>query len=292
MKMRLLLSTLFFFVILCGSYGEESPAPDLLRVMTFNVRNSAADDGANHWKSRKELFKETVRKFDPDLLGLQEVLADQHDEIAAMLPDYTMVGVARDDGVRKGEWSAILYRTARFEHRRSGDFWLSESPGEPGKKAWDAACVRICTWSALKDRVTGKELLHANTHFDHQGRQAQINSSALILDQLSRLGGENAAVILTGDFNCTETDEAYHVLTRPSSSAGLRLIDSYRVVHPVQSPDEATFHGFKGKTTGSRIDWILHTGHFQPLSASIIRNTSERPASDHYPVTTVLKRAP
>ena len=64
-------------VALVTSALGESPAP--LRVMTFNIRNSNAKDGADHWEHRKELFAKTVRDFDPDLLGTQEVLADQFD---------------------------------------------------------------------------------------------------------------------------------------------------------------------------------------------------------------------
>lgn len=106
----------------------ESQTPGALRVMTFNVRNSNARDGGNHWKFRKELVAATIRAFDPDLLGCQEVLADQYDQLRPMLPDYLPVGVARDDGKRQGEWSAIFYRSQRFEQVSAGDFWLSENP--------------------------------------------------------------------------------------------------------------------------------------------------------------------
>ena len=43
-----------------------------------------------------------IRKFDPDLLGTQEVLAVQADFLAENLPGYTLVGVGRDDGKRPG----------------------------------------------------------------------------------------------------------------------------------------------------------------------------------------------
>ncbi|MDB6153979.1 MAG: Endonuclease/Exonuclease/phosphatase family protein [Chthoniobacteraceae bacterium] len=290
MKLRFLLLALFCALSLPGRSDPPNLPKEALRVMSFNVRNSGAKDGGNDWKSRKALFEETIRKFDPDLLGLQEVLADQHDEIEAMFPDYTMVGVARDDGIRQGEWSAILYRTSRFEPHRSGNFWLSNSPEEPGKKAWDAACVRICTWTALKDRLTGGELLHANTHFDHVGTVARINSSKLIGDRLSKLAGNEAAVILTGDFNCTEDDAAYKLLT--DRDDGLTLADSYREIHAERSPDEASFHGFKPLIAGSRIDWILHTVQYKALDAGIIRSQGSRQPSDHYPVTAILQRLP
>src|SRR5438105_5122510 len=103
-----------------------------LRVMSFNIRNSGAPDGANHWTHRRLLCQSTVHRFDPDLLGAQEVLADQYDQLLEMFPDYQPVGVARDDGARRGEWAMILFRAARFEQLESGDFWLSRTPDVPG----------------------------------------------------------------------------------------------------------------------------------------------------------------
>jgi endonuclease/exonuclease/phosphatase family metal-dependent hydrolase len=263
----------------------EPPAP--LRVMTFNIRNSNAKDGADHWGHRKELFAKTVRDFDPDLLGTQEVLADQFDALAVMFPGHAAVGVARDDGKREGEWSAIYYRKSRFEQLDAGNFWLSESPDEVGSRSWDAACTRICTWARLRDRVSGKEFLYANTHFDHKGDVARLESSKLIRKRLPVLA-KGSPVILMGDFNCIEDDEPYRMLTNANGESGVALIDSYRAVHPKRAQDEASFHGFKGTVAGSRIDWILHTSQFKATAAEIVHAGNGRFSSDHYPVTAVL----
>ena len=126
-----------------------------VRVMTFNVRYATAPDGDNAWPKRKTLLIDTVRKFDPDLLGTQEVLALQADYLAESLSDYKLVGVGRDDGKRRGEYSAILFKTARFELVDSGTFWLSETPDVPGSKSWDSALPRVATWARLRDRSTG-----------------------------------------------------------------------------------------------------------------------------------------
>ncbi len=67
--------------------------------------------------------------------------------------------------------------------------------------------------------------------------------------------------------------------------------DSYREVYPKRSPDEASFHGFKGTVHGSRIDFILHTPELHAISATIDRTKSAegRFPSDHYAVTAVLR---
>src|SRR4051794_9516811 len=94
------------------SAAAETSAP--LRVMSYNVRTSGAKDGENAWPNRMEFFFETIRRFEPTLIGFQEVRENQHDEITARLKEYAFTGVARDDGKRQGEWALIGYRKDRF----------------------------------------------------------------------------------------------------------------------------------------------------------------------------------
>src|SRR4051812_16798582 len=137
-----------------------------LRVMSFNIRNTQAPDGPNHWIHRRELWAASVRAFAPDLLGLQEVWSDQHEQLREMFPDYGFAGVARDDGRDAGERASVLYRLERFQLLDSGNFWLSESPTVVGSKSWDSKHVRICSWVRVRDRQSNEILLHANTHLD------------------------------------------------------------------------------------------------------------------------------
>jgi endonuclease/exonuclease/phosphatase family metal-dependent hydrolase len=256
--------------------------------MSFNVRNSGMDDGENGWSHRKGLFFQTVAAFGPDLLGLQEVLADQHDDVAAAMPGYTLSGVARDDGKRAGEWALVAFRTDRFEKLGGGDFWLSPTPDRPSI-GWDAACIRICSWVKLRDRTTNHELLFANTHWDHVGVVARRNAAALIKQRLPTLSA-GAPVVLTGDLNSTEDDDWVVSLLHPSAPGDVPLTDSYREAHPKRLPAEASFHDFTGGSEGSRIDFILHGPEFRTTAAGIDRTTKDgRYPSDHFPVTAVLE---
>ena len=259
-----------------------------LRVMSFNIRNSGMNDGRNGWSHRKALFFETVAAFGPDLLGVQEVLADQHDAVAAAMPGYTLAGVARDDGRRRGEWALVAFRTDRFDKIDAGDFWLSDTPDRPSL-GWDAACIRICSWVRLRDRTSGRELLFADTHWDHKGVAARRNAAALIKRRLPALSA-GAPVILVGDLNSTEDDDWVQSLLHPTAAGEVQLTDSYREAHADRSPDEASFHGFKGGVKGSRIDFILHGPEFRATAAVIDRHAGPdgRFPSDHYAVTAVL----
>jgi endonuclease/exonuclease/phosphatase family metal-dependent hydrolase len=271
--------------------AEDSPE---IRVMSFNIRYGTARDGENHWDKRREFLLETIRQFDPDLLGTQETLEFQRDYLAEQLDGFQAVGVGRDDGKEQGEMTALLFRTSRFELLDKGHFWLSETPDVPGSKDWDAAITRMVTWVKLRDREgpDQPELYFFNTHFDHIGHEARARSAELLRKRIEDLPGD-PPVIVTGDFNEGKESRPYHALFDPKDSQPPTLIDTYREVHPVRSAEEATFNGFFATTReGSRIDWIACTRDFAVKEATIDRTTKDgRTPSDHYPVTATLRYA-
>ncbi len=278
-----------FVVFATLALASLATAAEPLRVMSFNVRNSNSRDGEDAWPKRTEFFFATITAYGPDLIGFQEVLADQHDAITARLSDYAFSGVARDDGKRKGEWSNIGYRKARFTLVTEGNFWLSETPEVPGSKSWDASLTRICSWVRLRETATGKEFVYANTHFDHIGKIARQEASKVISQRVSTIAA-GVPALLTGDLNINEENPAYSVFVNPNTPGAIRWIDSFREMHPVRGPDEASFHGFKGGTKGSRIDFIFHTDHWIATAAAIDRTSKDgRYPSDHYPVTATVR---
>lgn len=280
---------LTFISLSLTTLASAADAP--LRVMSFNLRYATAADGDNAWEKRKDVLLETIVAFKPDLLGTQETLALQADFLTEHLKDYKLVGVGRDDGKRKGEFSALLYKTSRFEAVDSGTFWLSETPGVPGSKSWDSSLPRIATWVKLRDHQNGNlEFLYLNTHWDHRGNQARVESGKLIRKWLA----EHAAglpAIVTGDLNVNDTHAGFLALTA-TGDGPVHLTDSYRQVHPETKPDEASFHNFSGNQAGRRIDFVLITPEWIATEAAIDHTNREgRYPSDHYPVTAVLKRA-
>ena len=268
---------------LCGGAGEGD---DELRVMSFNVRLGVADDGDNSWQQRKELLAKTARDFDPDLLGTQETYDFQAAYLLEHLPGRAYVGWPRQPDSSDGEECGILYRTSRFEKRDEGQFWLSDTPDVPGSKSWDSSLPRIVTWVELRDkRRPERRLVFLNTHFDHRGQEARLESARLLR---KRLEGLNAVWIMTGDFNCAEASPPYVALV--GEGVGLTVVDSYRAAHPVREDDEGTGNRFTGRRSGGRIDWILHSPGLETVSAAIDRSEEKgRFPSDHFPVTAVLR---
>jgi endonuclease/exonuclease/phosphatase family metal-dependent hydrolase len=278
--------------LLLASLLFASPPPQAvqaqLRVATFNIRLGTAEDGENRWEKRKGRCFDTIRRMDPDLIGLQEVLAFQLDELKTALPGYEFVGAGREDGKRGGEFVPVGFKSKRFERIDDGHFWLSETPDEPGSRGWDAKLPRMATWVRLKEREGSRRtLLFVNTHFDHIGRQARLESAKLVRVRVEKRQEGGEPLVLVGDFNATEDDPPYTALVD-----GERLIDSFRAAHPQRGKDEGTAHGFTGDRSRGRIDWILHRPDFRTVSCEIVHSSDgNRYPSDHFPVLAVLELA-
>jgi endonuclease/exonuclease/phosphatase family metal-dependent hydrolase len=274
--------------------AADEPSADV-RVMSFIIRFGTAKDGDNHWDRRREFVVETIRKFDPDLLGTQETLGFQRDYLAEQLPGHDVLGVGRDDGADKGEMMALYYRRERFEKLDSGHFWLSETPDVVGSKSWDSALPRMVTWVKLRDRRQPEAwpLVFLNTHFDHLGKQARLESAALLRIRAGKMTSD-ASLIITGDFNAGEGSEPYRALFEVIGDSSSPVVDTFRAAHPERGDREGTFSGFKVESmTGPRIDWIGVSREWRILSAAIDRTARDgRTPSDHFPVTAVLRRGP
>lgn len=275
-----------------AAFGGEGEGKDV-RVMSFNIRYGTARDGENRWEARREFLAETIRAFDPDLLGTQETLGFQRDFLGEALEGMEGFGAGRDDGKEEGEMAALFFRRERFEKLDGGHFWLSEEPERVGSRGWDAALPRIATWVLLRDRREGGvgEILFLNTHFDHRGSLARLESARLIRKRAEELAG-GRPVVLTGDFNAGEGSEPYKALfgTEGEPGAGY-LADTFRAAVPERGEAEGTFSAFRaGNVSGARIDWIAVTGRdWVVRSAGIDRTSREgRTPSDHFAVFAVI----
>jgi endonuclease/exonuclease/phosphatase family metal-dependent hydrolase len=271
---------------LCAALLMPAQVDADIRVMTFNIRYGTADDGPDAWDHRKAMLFDVVREHGPDLLGLQEALRDQLDEIHAAVPGYTELGVGREDGKTAGEYSALLFRTDRFERLDDGHFWFSGTPDVPGSATWGNRVTRICTWARLEDRRTGRRFYVYNLHLDHESQPSREKSVQLLAERI-RARAEPEPVIVMGDFNSGEANAAYRYLVTPVSGAPL-LADTYRVLHPADTAVR-TYHAFRGDTVGDKIDYILVSPGWTTHAAAIVRTSvGGRYPSDHFPVTATI----
>ncbi len=274
-------------VALVLTYGPQ-PEGRSLAVMSFNIRYGTADDGQNSWPQRRELVFDVIREHDPDVLGVQEALRFQLDEIGAAVPGYAELGVGRDDGREAGEYSAVLYQADRFEVSESGTFWFSDEPEAVGSIDWGANLPRICTWARLMEKGSSRAFYLFNVHLDHQSQESRQRSAELLVE---RIGARAHAdpVVVTGDFNAGEDNPAMLYLVGAGEPVpGIKLRDSFRLVHP-EAVEVGTFNGFEGRTAGPKIDAVLVSGSWNVESAAIVRVSRDgRYPSDHFPVVAVV----
>jgi len=252
----------------------------MLKAITYNIRYDNPNDGESAWQNRKESMVDFLKEEAADLIGLQEVLKNQFDYLGLGLSKYGIVGVGREDGRDKGEFSPVLYKKGRLKLVASKTVWLSETPNKPSI-GWDAALERIATICLFELIGGSKQLLVVNTHYDHKGEAARLNSSKLILSEI-RNNYSGIPLILMGDFNSepdTETVKVFNDVFR----------DSFECIE--RGVPGITFAGFTNTnyTSGSRIDYIF-TEKLNCISSIIKTPTiKQRNLSDHLPVIATLE---
>jgi endonuclease/exonuclease/phosphatase family metal-dependent hydrolase len=265
------------------------PASDTLRIMSLNIRYENLEDAVNNWwLFRKERMCQLILRENPDVIGTQEVLDNQLKNMLTLLPGYGYVGVGREDGKTKGEYSAIFYRKSRFEVVESQTFWLSEDPTAVGKKGWDAACERIVTWARMKEKASSKEFYLFNTHFDHVGVTARRESAALLKRQIKAIAG-TFPVLVTGDLNVSPSSDVITSLRNPEDPDSLK---ESRSAAATREGPAYTFHDFGRIAVSSRqiIDYIFLKNAVTPLHYKIVvEKEGEAYISDHHPVVLQVK---
>ena len=272
--------------VLAGTASRAS-AQVPIDVMTFNIRTSNGRDGDNAWPNRKALVAETIERFAPQVVGLQEALNDQVEYLASVLPDYRWFGI--DRGVNGGqglsEYTPIFYRHAELSPVESGNFWLSSTPDTPGRPGFRRRVSRIVTWARFHHLATDRQIYVFNTHLTLRRGQRQVDSAEMISTRIAALPA-GSPVIVTGDFNAAaEVSDTWRAAT------GHGLEDAWVVAGERRGP-VSTSNGFGPPREGNieRIDWILVGGPIRVRSVETVLHTDAgRYPSDHYPVVAQLE---
>ena len=271
----MMLKRIFFLALLIVSnmlFIQE------ITVMTYNIKYDNVDDTINNWNDRKADMVELLKHYEPGIIGMQEVLHHQLTYLDDNLPTYRSVGVGREDGKEKGEYSPILYDATKYRLVQSETFWLSETP-EKISVGWDAALERICTYALFEDIKSGKQFWFFNTHFDHIGTIAREKSVELIVSKIKMLNTKAYPVVLTGDLNLTPDQKPIQYLQK-------ELIDGKKITQKAFYGPSGTFSGFDpNKILDNRIDYIFVKNAFVESYNHIDdRMENNKHISDHLPV--------
>ncbi len=258
----------------------DEKADDVLRIMTFNVR--CTNLGPVPAFARHTVVADTIINSNADSFGVQEATPSWMKYLSKTLEDkYDFVGGGRNNGKNSGEYSAIFYLKDKYNLVDSGTFWLSETPETPSK-GWDASFKRICTWAVLENKDTGVKYVHFNSHFDHKGEEARLNSVDLILDRISEYA--DLPVVFTADLNIKEGTSAY-----------TRFVESGILVDTKYSAEDTmdylTFHDLAPSEHDKHIiDYVMINDKFDAEVYKVVTAGIEsKYVSDHFPVYADVK---
>lgn len=273
---------------------EQSCIDPELAIMSFNIRNGHAEDGENRWSKRRDILFDILRNHQPDIVGLQEAVNIQIDEICKALPEYGVVKGSKE-GKTNEQYVAILFRKERFNVEEYATFWFSRTPDLAGSKHPDNNWARTCTWAKLTDKKSGNGFFLYNLHL---GGLAIEENIQLLGRRLRDRKPSYYPVIVVGDFNAGESSPAIlymkgNISLKPedhpcANTNPVPLIDPFRVLYP--HVKIGTYNGFRDKNDGMKIDYVFVLPDTEIIEAQILRdNRDGRYPSDHFPVTARIR---
>lgn len=294
MLTRLLLAlalSLFAAPASAAPTGPGCDAPPLL-AMTYNIRLDTSADGDNGWLYRRNFLIGQIATMRPDLLGLQEVLPNQKQYLEAALPDYIFVGVGREDGREQGEFAPLAVDRRQFRIAGQGVFWLSPTPDIPSL-GWDGAFKRMVTWARVTRLADGVRILVLNTHWDHVGTVARMNSGTMMLEWIARNKRDGEEVIVLGDFNAGADEASVGQLTQNPQN-GAALVDTRVAAGTASFGPAISFNGFDPfPRAGKLIDHVFTSPAIAVRAHGVLaQHENGRVASDHFPVVALLDLPP
>lgn len=249
----------------CVTTPGAAPNRDL-KLVTFNIWHNQGD-----WAARQPLLIEAVRREQPDVITLQEVLEDA----AVGLPNQ-----ARTLADALGGYSVSFSSTdAEGAPRRYGNALLTRLPvvAHEWKKLEPLDDYR----TAIRARVTfaGRDIDIVDAHLAWQD-DAQAVRARQIADLMDWLPQDGTPLIVMGDFNAAQEDAGLAALTGPRFFSALPRNSVPTTLNPAKGhPNRIIDHIF------------LEADRFAPVEAHLIGNTpvhSEYP-SDHFGVAATVR---
>lgn len=267
-----------YFLLSLPSFAQHE-----VKVMSYNIRLDVRSDGENRWDVRKDKVAGLMNYHEADFIGSQEVQHHQLKYLLGELKLYSYIGVGRDDGKDAGEYSCIFYKKDKYVLLKQSTFWLSPAP-DAVSIGWDAAHKRICTYGLFRNKSSRQMFWVFNTHLDHIGKTARMESAKLIIKKIKELNSRNFPVILMGDFNARPEEQPVQYISN--------YMQNCREVSKMVYGPADTWNGFKftDKLNGC-IDYIFVSKDKRlqvTKFATITDSYDMKYPSDHLPVLAVI----
>lgn len=221
-----------------------------LKVMSYNIRNSAADDGTNSWVYRYASTGDMIEDQKADVIGLQEAYSDQVDFIEKNFKDYRHA-----DGFPR-----IMYNKKTVSVLKSG-----EAEG--------------MAWALMKAKSTGKKFYVFNFDLQHTPEAERKDALAKKLEVISGLNTEDLPAVVTGGFCMKPADSRLADIETKMSNA--------RKTAP-KTDNTGTYNNW-GKNSDI-VDHIYYSGFSScPEYQTVTKRYADRKfVSNHYPIIALL----
>ena len=183
-------------VTLDPTLGAVSVEDTSIKIMSFNlkVKNEA---------TRADNVIATIKKNDPDLLGVQEASATWVSLLESGLSEeYARFGLGRNANTT-GETTSIFYKKDKFTLIDAGTKWMSDTPDVSGSKYDDSTYIRIFTYVLLERKSDGERFMHINVHPEDGAAAVKKEVRGKQLTVLADWINQNVTIpfIVSGDMN-------------------------------------------------------------------------------------------
>ena len=274
-----------------------------LKIMSYNV--CVSNSGENIWSERRDGGIEMIRKYKPDVFGMQECTLYQLEFFAEQLKadNYKYVAVSRDTGTEdhNGERTALWYNAGRFDLLESGTFWLAEKSNNEFALTpaigWDAEYRRTCTWAILRDKDSQVEFAVYNTHLEYKnlssatrGGRAREEGLKLMVEHMKGKMRPNRAVFFLGDMNDNYENGLFECLTTeeiPFLSTRQYVIESYNdyknnydnlTSEKIKEYEDLIHNSYRWNSETYHGTWMTHPPN------EVVKNTNQISSENNYHV--------
>lgn len=268
-----------------GNTPAPAPAPETLRIATYNVHYIILErsEGAwstGDWERRKTPMALAFEDINADVIGFQEMESFARggdgrtnlalDWLLSQNPEYAAAAVGDVEVFPSTQ--PILYRKDRVTLLDQGWFFFSETPDVIYSRTFNGSFPAYTSWAEFQDLRTGAVFKVANIHTDFRSRTNRLQSIELVAERVSPWIEANETVFVIGDLNARLGSQEVAML----EATGLSFA-------PVKG---ATVHFNRGINLFGAIDHIATAGNASLASGPFVlrqKYAGEWP-TDHYPV--------
>lgn len=250
-----------------------------MRIMTSNIWGMYFGNPA---AERIDAIESTLRKYDADVIGIQEMCPDWYkNDLAGRLEDtYVFVGAF------KGNHSPLFFKREVFEIIDMG--WIRYTGVEDISKS--------VTWAVLEKKADGKRIGVCNTHLWWKaGEEHELireNNAKQLLEAMNNIKEkyDNIPVVAFGDFNSRADGKAMKYLNANGVLSAYDLAEEFSPISsyhgdPVRD-ENGIYRGVKTTNDKTRsLDHIVAKKDDLNIKVQkIVEDQEILDATDHSPV--------